>query len=79
MERIAIVVSKKDTASQLILSKINEIGPGPMGLGGRATALAIKIETAHCHTASLPVAVNIQCWANRSASATVRDEGWSID
>ena len=62
-----------------LLSKINEIGPGPMGLGGRATALAIKIETAHCHTASLPVAVNIQCWANRSASATVRDEGWSID
>ncbi|HOO53628.1 MAG TPA: fumarate hydratase [Methanothrix sp.] len=62
-----------------LLSRINEIGPGPMGLGGRATALAVKVETALCHTASLPVAVNIQCWANRSASATVRDDGWSID
>lgn len=62
-----------------LLSRINEIGPGPMGLGGGATALAVKVETALCHTASLPVAVNIQCWANRSASATVRDEGWSID
>ncbi len=62
-----------------LLLKINQIGPGPMGLGGRATALGVKIETALCHTASLPVAVNLQCWANRSASATVRDEGWSID
>ena len=62
-----------------LLSRINEIGPGPMGLGGRTTALAVKIETALCHTASLPVAVNLQCWANRSATATVRDEGWNID
>jgi fumarate hydratase subunit alpha len=62
-----------------LLSRINEIGPGPMGLGGRATALAVKVETALCHTASLPVAVNLQCWANRSATATVRDEGWNID
>ena len=62
-----------------LLLKINQIGPGPMGLGGRATALGVKIETALCHTASLPVAVNLQCWANRSATAAVRDEGWSID
>ncbi|MGC9515150.1 fumarate hydratase [Methanocrinis sp.] len=62
-----------------LLSRINEIGPGPMGLGGRATALAVKVETALCHTASLPVAVNLQCWANRSATARVGDEGWSID
>ncbi len=62
-----------------LLSEINRIGPGPMGLGGDTTALGVKIETAHCHTASLPVAVNIQCWANRSATAAVKDEGWSID
>jgi fumarate hydratase subunit alpha len=62
-----------------LLSRINEIGPGPMGLGGETTALAVKIECALCHTASLPVAVNLQCWANRSATAAVRDEGWSID
>lgn len=62
-----------------LLSEINRIGTGPMGLGGDSTALGVRIETALCHTASLPVAVNLQCWANRSASATVRDDGWSID
>ena len=62
-----------------LLSEINRIGCGPMGLGGETTALGVRIETALCHTASLPVAVNLQCWANRSSSATVRDEGWSID
>ena len=62
-----------------LLSEINRIGTGPMGLGGDTTALAVRIETALCHTASLPVAVNLQCWANRSSSATVRGDGWSID
>ncbi len=54
-----------------ILNDINSLGIGPMGLGGNTTALAVHIKTAHCHTASLPVAVNIQCWANRHASVTL--------
>ena len=54
-----------------ILRDINSLGIGPMGLGGDTTALAVHIKTAHCHTASLPVAVNIQCWANRHASVTM--------
>ena len=54
-----------------ILNDINSLGIGPMGLGGDTTALAVHIKTAHCHTASLPVAVNIQCWANRHASITM--------
>ena len=54
-----------------ILNDINSLGIGPMGLGGDTTALAVHIKTAHCHTASLPVAVNIQCWANRHASVTL--------
>ncbi len=54
-----------------ILQAINSLGIGPMGLGGRTTALAVHVEKAHCHTASLPVAVNIQCWANRHASVTL--------
>ncbi len=62
-----------------LLARINGLGIGPMGLGGDITALGVKILTACCHTASLPVAVNLQCWANRSASATVGDEGWNID
>jgi fumarate hydratase subunit alpha len=50
-----------------ILCAVNRLGIGPMGLGGDYTALAVKVKTAGCHTASLPVAVNIQCWANRHA------------
>ncbi len=48
--------------------KINDLGIGPMGLGGRVTALAVHIETHPCHIASLPVAVNIQCHAARHKS-----------
>jgi len=55
-----------------ILEAINKLGIGPMGLGGKTTALAVLIEIGYCHTASLPVAVNIQCWANRKASALLK-------
>jgi fumarate hydratase subunit alpha len=60
-----------DEYEQELLEAINSLGIGPMGLGGRTTALAVHVEKAHCHTASLPVAVNIQCWANRHASVTL--------
>lgn len=55
-----------------LLERINSLGIGPMGLGGDITALGVKIETALCHTASLPVAINFQCWANRSATEVVQ-------
>jgi|Deesub1362A_J573_1020465.scaffolds.fasta_scaffold01922_9 fumarate hydratase subunit alpha len=55
-----------------ILKAINDLGVGPMGLGGKTTALAVLCEIGHCHTASLPVAVNIQCWANRRAEVVLR-------
>jgi len=45
-----------------------------MGLGGSTTALAVHVKTAYCHTASLPVAINIQCWANRHASVVFGGE-----
>jgi len=61
-----------------LLSEINELGIGPMGLGGRTTALGVKVEWAHCHTASLPVSVNIQCWALRRVSAEWDDGGFRI-
>lgn len=57
-----------------ILDAVNALGIGCMGLGGSTTALAVHVKTAHCHTASLPVALNIQCWANRHASI-VFEEG----
>lgn len=47
------------------LEEINKLGIGPMGLGGRVTALAVHMETFPCHIASLPVAVNINCHAAR--------------
>ncbi len=50
-----------------LLREINRLGIGPMGLGGNTTSLGVHIETAPCHTGSLPVAVNLQCWANRRA------------
>lgn len=48
-----------------LLEEINNLGIGPQGLGGRMTALAVKIETHPCHIASMPVAVNINCHATR--------------
>ncbi|WP_321507155.1 fumarate hydratase [uncultured Methanoregula sp.] len=57
---------------QHLLEAVNQLGIGPMGLGGDFTALAVRVKTAGCHTASLPVAVNIQCWANRHATMEVR-------
>lgn len=50
---------------------INMLGIGPMGLGGKTTVLGVNAEYAYCHTASLPVAVNIQCWAARRATARI--------
>ncbi|MCD6127676.1 MAG: fumarate hydratase [Methanomicrobia archaeon] len=64
---------KKETTDleREILEEINTLNIGPMGLGGRTTSLRVCIETAGCHTASLPVAVNLQCWAHRVASVVL--------
>ncbi len=58
-----------------LFTALNEIGIGPMGLGGRTTLLGLNVEYAHCHTASLPVAINIQCWAARRATARIYEDG----
>jgi fumarate hydratase subunit alpha len=54
-----------------LLSRINASGLGPLGLGGDTTALAVLIETAPCHIASLPVAVNIECHSHRHKTAII--------
>ncbi|PMB77275.1 MAG: fumarate hydratase [Fervidicoccus fontis] len=51
-----------------LLERINKLGIGPMGLGGRITSLAVHLEVEPCHIASLPVAVNIECNAHRHKS-----------
>lgn len=48
-----------------LLEKINELGIGPQGFGGKTTALGLNIETYPTHIAGLPVAVNINCHATR--------------
>ncbi|MGL4452894.1 MAG: fumarate hydratase [Sarcina sp.] len=48
-----------------MLEKINSLGIGPQGFGGRTTALAVNIETFPTHIAGLPVAVNINCHSTR--------------
>ncbi|MDD4127312.1 MAG: fumarate hydratase [Methanomicrobium sp.] len=64
-------VDKMDEYEQDICDAVNELGIGPMGLGGDITCIAVKVKTGHCHTASLPVAVNVQCWVNRRATVEV--------
>ncbi|MBU7043372.1 MAG: fumarate hydratase [Theionarchaea archaeon] len=63
-----------------LLEALNDIGIGPMGLGGKTTVLGVNMEYAFCHTASHPVAVNIQCWAARRYTARIYEDkveyGW---
>jgi len=58
-----------------LFAAANELGIGPMGLGGRNTALGVHIEHAHTHITQNPVAVNLQCWAARRASAVITPSG----
>lgn len=54
-----------------MLEKINCLGIGPGGLGGRVTAFAVNIETYPTHIAGLPVAVNICCHVNRHSHRVI--------
>ncbi|MEA1993849.1 MAG: fumarate hydratase [Euryarchaeota archaeon] len=67
----ALLKEENSKIEEEILKKINGLGIGPMGLGGKTTSLKVSIKTASCHTASLPVAVNLQCWAHRVASVVL--------
>ena len=54
-----------------LLEKINALGIGPQGLGGTQTCLAVFIEEMPCHIASMPMAVNVQCHAQRHKTVTL--------
>ncbi len=60
-----------DSLEQEILDKVNRLGIGPQGLGGRTTSLAVHVNMMPCHIASLPLAVNIQCHAHRHKEAVI--------
>lgn len=51
-----------------LLERVNNLGIGPQGMGGRITALAVHVESFPCHIASMPAAVNIQCHSHRVIS-----------
>lgn len=54
-----------------ILDRVNRLGIGPQGFGGRVTALGANVEIYPCHIASLPVAVNINCHASRHKEVVI--------
>ncbi|HUK37986.1 MAG TPA: fumarate hydratase [Methanomicrobiales archaeon] len=70
-EALLLPIDAMDPFEQEICDAVNSLGIGPMGLGGDTTALAVKVKKGACHTASLPVAVNVQCWASRRAARVV--------
>lgn len=58
-----------------LFEAFNSLGIGVMGLGGKTTVLGVNAELGYCHTASLPVAINVQCWAGRKAAARIYKDG----
>lgn len=71
-EALLLPIDTMTVYEQQLCDAVNRLGIGPMGTGGDVTALAVKVKTAACHTASLPVAVNVQCWACRRATVGVK-------
>jgi fumarate hydratase subunit alpha len=59
------------TLEKDLLVRINNLGIGPMGLGGRTTSLAVHMLVAPCHIASMPVGVNVQCHSARYKEAVL--------
>ena len=62
---------KYASLEKLLLDKINALGIGPQGFGGRTTALGVNIETLPTHIAGLPVAVNISCHVTRHKTEVI--------
>jgi fumarate hydratase subunit alpha len=65
------IVSEVAALEFELLEKINNLGIGPMGYGGRTTALAVNVEVLPSHLASLPVAVNMNCHSLRHKEAVI--------
>lgn len=73
--------SREDVAEleARLFQRINQLGIGPQGLGGKTTTLHVAIKLFPCHIASLPVAINIQCHAARSQRAVWQNGVWSMN
>jgi fumarate hydratase subunit alpha len=64
-----------DRLEKELYEAANSTGIGPMGLGGKFTVLGVRIDYAHRHPASYPVAVAFQCWAARRSTARIHSDG----
>jgi fumarate hydratase subunit alpha len=60
-----------DKLEKELLERINNLGIGPMGLGGRVTSLDVHVLAMPCHIASMPVGVNVQCHSARYKEAVL--------
>lgn len=69
--RTRTMLGSKKRGFSFIGKDNNSPGLGPQGLGGDTTALSVLVETAPCHIASLPVAVNIECHSHRHKTAVI--------
>ncbi len=71
---------RQDIASleQRIIKGVNALGIGPHGFGGAHTTLHAAVELFPCHIASLPLAINLQCHAARTAEAVWRSDKWTL-
>lgn len=58
-----------------LLDLVNRTGVGAMGVGGDTTCLAVHVEVAHRHPASLPLGILVQCWADRRARVRLHADG----
>jgi fumarate hydratase subunit alpha len=54
-----------------LLEKVNKLGIGPMGYGGRTTALAVNVEVFPSHIAGMPLAINLNCHSARHKEAVL--------
>ncbi|MFW6190561.1 MAG: fumarate hydratase, partial [Candidatus Bipolaricaulota bacterium] len=67
--------SKIADLEEELTERANNLGVGPMGVGGKTTVLDVKIEYDYRHPASYPVGITPQCWANRRNSFRITPEG----
>ena len=64
---------------ETMIQRCNELGVGPMGLGGKTTVLDVHVELTERHPAMFPVAVVLSCWALRRAHMTINEDGsWEV-
>ena len=57
-----------------LFSAVNETGVGPLGFGGKTTALAVNVEFAGVHTSVYPIGINFLCWAARQATMRIKGD-----